>query len=63
MQKVIDYQLVYSTTDSGLVKYVLQQLSEGWQPIGGVSVMSNAQGAPSRFTQAMVLYCSDAKLK
>lgn len=60
MQKVIDYKLVYATTDSGLVKYVLQQIALGWQPIGGVSVTCSSQGVANRFTQAMVLYDDNA---
>jgi len=56
VKKVVDYQLVYATTDTGLVKHVRQQLVMGWQPLGGVSIISSAQGVGTRYTQAMVLY-------
>ena len=68
MSKVNDYTLVTGDTQDDLIKQIKMHLAEGWQPIGGVSVIfieknfmnlpegeENTLWSPTcEFTQAMV---------
>ncbi len=48
----MEYQVVYGSSADELEDVVLKEISEGWNPSGGLAVLPADSGAP-RFVQAM----------
>lgn len=38
--KIVDYAIVFDTSTSGLAEKVRTEMTENWQPIGGVTMAS-----------------------
>ena len=52
--KIADYMILSETSDSELAKKVREYISEGWEPLGGVSYGSSHFSAVEVFVQAMI---------
>ena len=54
--KIIDYTIVGGATPTETVEIVIELISGGWQPIGGISATNSEAEDKIYYAQAMVKY-------
>jgi len=55
-RKIVEYSIAFSITSYDLEKKVNSLIKNGWEPIGGLSVIDSHASGHRPYSQAMVKY-------